>query len=482
MRVLEIVLNVLIMIYVILLGTSKRRVLWFHGLSMINIVVLICHGIWEGLRWQMTFAYLLVLLFLISTVISFLRKSEPAMKKLFLRIIQFFCILFLIINTLLSIAMPVFRFPNPTGEYPVSTRTMHFIDKSRLEIYTSAEDDMRGLMVTFWYPAEEGSYKEKPYLNHLNSFGSAVLNQIQLPGFLLNYLSNVKTNISVGAPVSNKEKKYPLLIFSHGMGMPTEFYTSILSEVASHGYIVAAIEHPYSTLTTVFPNEKIATYITKVETFSDEELIELEGVWVDDIKFVLDELESVNDGGDYGIIQSRIDNNHIGVFGHSFGGAAAYQVCYFDNRIKAGINMDGSIYSLAATKENQPFLMITTKEYAESIKQNAIIPTYSELKEQQKKELKKQGVSKEQYDNMINRVKASNQAFDRIMEYGGSHISLEDMEHNNFSDLPFLSPVLRMIHMVGKVEKEKGLELINRAIITFFDKNLKETNKISLSN
>ena len=38
-------------------------------------------------------------------------------------------------------------------------------------------------------------------------------------------------------------KQYPVVIFSHGLTVHFHHYTGICSDLASHGYVVAAVEH-----------------------------------------------------------------------------------------------------------------------------------------------------------------------------------------------------------------------------------------------
>ncbi|WP_212982567.1 alpha/beta hydrolase [Paenibacillus cineris] len=53
---------------------------------------------------------------------------------------------------------------------------------------------------------------------------------------------------------------FPLIILSHGMGPGMVLHASQAEELASHGYVVAAIDHTYSTLATVFPDGRVTDY------------------------------------------------------------------------------------------------------------------------------------------------------------------------------------------------------------------------------
>ena len=64
----------------------------------------------------------------------------------------------------------------------------------------------------------------------------------------------------------------------------------------------------------------------------------------------------------------------VGVFGHSFGGAAAAEICHLDDRFKAGIDLDGDPYGdVIKTGLNQPFMFILSEptNVASSTRQEA---------------------------------------------------------------------------------------------------------------
>ena len=65
--------------------------------------------------------------------------------------------------------------------------------------------------------------------------------------------------------------------------------------------------------------------------------------WVGDIQFVLNELEKITKNDPHNLLTSKFDLSRIGIFGHSFGGAAAAQMCRRDKRCKAGIVIDGAL-------------------------------------------------------------------------------------------------------------------------------------------
>jgi Platelet-activating factor acetylhydrolase, isoform II len=71
------------------------------------------------------------------------------------------------------------------------------------------------------------------------------------------------------------------------------------------------------------------------------------GVWVADARFVLDQVAALGHEDPQGLLTGRLDLAHVGMFGHSFGGATAAEVCALDPRFSAGINLDGTMFSPA---------------------------------------------------------------------------------------------------------------------------------------
>ena len=64
-----------------------------------------------------------------------------------------------------------------------------------------------------------------------------------IPKYLMNNLSNINGNSwSEAQPVN---EKFPVLIFSHGIGGLKTQNTTQMEEMASHGYVVFSCDHPY---------------------------------------------------------------------------------------------------------------------------------------------------------------------------------------------------------------------------------------------
>lgn len=83
------------------------------------------------------------------------------------------------------------------------------------------------------------------------------------------------------------------------------------------------------------------------------------------------------------------------------------------------------------------------------------------------------GVSPEQYDSLVKTTEQSRKGFKDVTDNGGYFISLQDMEHYNFSDLPFISPLSSLAGLTGKIDASRGTEIVEAYTLSFFNKYLK---------
>jgi dienelactone hydrolase len=251
----------------------------------------------------------------------------------------------------LAAAQPAF--PDLKGPYNVGRIDLDVLDANRAEVFTEASDDKRRLLVTLYYPAEvpkgvEHDAYTPPYLT------------TQLP---LTEEQQAWTS-SGYADVPVRDGSYPVLLFSPGFGNMTFLYSSLLYNLASEGYVVAALWHPYGTSLTAFPD---GTVIMRNEAGSpqggatrEEQLKELErvgSVWSADMRFVADQLQTWN--ATHPLLQGHLDMHRLGAFGHSLGGAASVQAAYEDERFLAAIDMDGTMFGEAERKGSRvPLLFL----------------------------------------------------------------------------------------------------------------------------
>jgi predicted dienelactone hydrolase len=114
-------------------------------------------------------------------------------------------------------------------------------------------------------------------------------------------------------PEANNSKKCPIVLLSHGLGGSREGFPYLGQYWSKHGYIVIAMQHPDSDVNAIQrrPGKTVA------EVMSEAVHAENAQARVDDVKFVLDELErrSATDTK----LKGRLDLDNIAIGGHSFG-------------------------------------------------------------------------------------------------------------------------------------------------------------------
>ncbi|MGM3306219.1 alpha/beta hydrolase [Anabaena sp. WFMT] len=105
----------------------------------------------------------------------------------------------------------------------------------------------------------------------------------------------------------------PVIVFSHGFGSTRADLRYLAQHLASHGYVVAALEHPGSNQTSSELAAKNKTQLLKPQEFLDRPR---------DISFVVDELEKINQTAN-NPLQGKLATDKVMVVGYSFGGTTA---------------------------------------------------------------------------------------------------------------------------------------------------------------
>lgn len=107
----------------------------------------------------------------------------------------------------------------------------------------------------------------------------------------------------------------PVIVFSHGLGSVRTDMRYLAEHLASHGYVVAALEHPGSNETHIRQALKLKAPLLEAEEFLNRPK---------DISFVLDELNRLNQKA--GPLQGKLAPDRAMVVGYSLGGATALSV------------------------------------------------------------------------------------------------------------------------------------------------------------
>ena len=277
----------------------------------------------------------------------------------------------------------------------------------------------------------------------------------------------------------NADGVYPLVVFSHGAFGYYQSNFSTDAELASNGYIVAALDHPHHSFFTKDTDGKIVTvdpdFINDVikinEQTDDQTVYDLSQSWMklrtDDENFVLDTIENAKSSGTIDnawhtdekdaviSVLSHTDTEKIGLIGHSLGGAASTNLGRKRNDVDTVIVLDGTMLGeVKGIKDGKnvyydepypvPLLDFTKKKDYDLLKQYKNEHGYPYVNEY---------VDENALDSKI--------------------AIFDNAEHMDFTDLPMFSPFLGSMLGHGDVDSVKMMTDVNGVVLDWFNYYLK---------
>jgi hypothetical protein len=248
--------------------------------------------------------------------------------------------------------------PAPTGPHDVGTVSLQVVDHTRQDPWWTTAHP-RELMVSLWYPAwDTGRRPLTPWmpsaaLAHYRTVTASQLEQTAQRlglGEVKISLDNVDypfTHAREGAPVKLSSRPYPVVLYSPGLGLDREMGTTLVEDLASRGYVVVTIDHTYDAGEVEFPGKRVELGRPNLDQDGHSQV----AVRFADARFVLDKLAVLAGGRNPDAahhplpagLSGSLDLARIGMFGHSLGGATTAQTMAHDDRIIAGIDLDGSV-------------------------------------------------------------------------------------------------------------------------------------------
>lgn len=338
------------------------------------------------------------------------------------------------------------KLPTPTGLYKVGRALFDWTDSNRNDPFENTKK--RELMVWVWYPVTslnkckpaeylpgkwgESAAKWHAFDLHMKMNEGQASVFIPHPPLSAISIQQIKT-FSYENVLMDSATSFPVLFFSPGLGMMPTDYTAIIENIASHGYIVVGVNPTHFVATTYFSNGTSVGGIPLLNRL--ENLEDFMPVWVNDLLFSLKKIKELN-LFDTSILFHHVNINEVGIFGHSYGGAAAAVASFKDSTFKAGINMDGSPRGdTLQWKLRQPFLILQSDQGLHTDQRSRLF--YHGLK-------------------------------------NGRLIVIKNSRHRAFSDesvYPLPNPGRE--NLLGKIEGRKMVATTSHFIIAFFDIYLK---------
>lgn len=358
-------------------------------------------------------------------------------RKLWLIPVGMILVLILVISFIPKLLFTDYAGLPTTGSYEVKKVSAILVDNSRLETFES-DGSKREVPIYFYYP-----------------------------------------------DVEENEKSFPFVMFSHGAFGYYESNTSTYMELASHGYVVASLDHPYHSFFTTDTEGKTITvnpeFLQEVmhineEGITEEEIYNLSHGWLDirvgDMNFGLNSVKEAvkinellsevwyvaDEVAKQEVLEvlSMIDTEKIGLMGHSLGGATSVTVGRTRSDIDAVIDLDGTMLGEELYYENGEIVF-----YEEAYP----VPLLSVNHEEHHLEsMSEEGV-------YVNNVVLENAMDSKYTYFIGSG-------HMNFTDLPLLSPTLASYLGVGEVDAEQCIVTMNQMILEYFNCYLKDEGTV----
>ena len=336
----------------------------------------------------------------------------------------------------------------------MATDTFGLTDRSRPD---PAGADRRFLRVQAWYPAAVATAGVgAPYIT-----STALADAMEAEGYArleadeIAPLRDVATHAAWGR--TPRPGPWAVLVLSHGLGMSHAHYTALATDLASHGYVVLAPDHPYGGFA-LGPDARLRSTDGDAADLGQDSVLAQRAVeWAADASFLLDELSRTGS-----LLAVRlgdvVDLDRVGMLGHSFGGAAALEACRLDARFLACADLDGLPFGPVRTEGvGRPTLVLLSQ------------PVYSDA------ELAQRGRTRSAWEAMgRDRLADLSHLLRLDPEAGGAVVEIRGTGHHSFSDAPFVTPSLVTRWGGEPIGPLRGHHLTAALLRAFFDAWLRD--------
>jgi predicted dienelactone hydrolase len=459
MRPLEIVFLLVALGFLIAQTTRGAKRSYLFALAVAGLSTILASGLLWQVRWQLAPAYIV---FAVLSLLLLKRSSSHLAVRLTGALVG---TLLLTSSALASLAMPILTLPVPNGPHVVGASSFSLIDAKRDNSFFGRPNEPRELFVQLWYP---GAVTDETRTAPIRALWKELYRgDLDLFTVFARYLRGIETHSYEDIPLSPEQLYYPAIIFSHAMVSFAEQNTLLMEHLASHGYMVFAISHPYTSMRVVsssgraiYPdfdkvnevsaqfrpvNNDLTPKIARAGSTDERTRLQLDlyerasgnnalmAIWVDDLRFVLDRIaaESVADPR-WRTLADHVDAERIGFLGMSFGGGAVTELCKSDTRCRATLNMDGPTFG---QRQRQPLE----------------VPYLALVRENQ---------------NTLDYLRAASRSDYYQVEVKGT-------THLDFTDDTVVIPVLKWLGVTGHIDGWRAIDIANAVSLRFFDAYLR---------
>ncbi|HTB67224.1 MAG TPA: dienelactone hydrolase family protein [Steroidobacteraceae bacterium] len=336
------------------------------------------------------------------------------------------------------------------GPYPIGTATIALDVGTRSSPESLHETFRPEPLVRLWYPAGLSPQSGEAGLRLAARLQAHLRAQPPPPAI-------------EDAPLGAQEA-CPVLVYFPGWPGTRLQNLTLVRELASRGYLVAAVQYPARP-----PGTSEETYQSEVRRLdrpmqdyssdanfresvaaNDERLQHN----AEDASRILTQLARLNAHDPQQRLTGRLDVDRAGVVGYSFGGAVAAETRRLDPRFKAAVNIDGRHYG-SALEHGVPAPYLFVGEIL-------VMPTQGDLNSR---------VPATHYEALLDHSDYTNLA-SNLRRNGGIQVTLPNTTHPNFSDDALKSPI-RRFSGIGKINARWVLMTLNQYVVDFFDQSLR---------
>lgn len=447
MRLVDVIL-ILVVVAAAVMQMTRLSERWAIALTSLSVLLCIWHVIQDGIYWQLLPVMGALVLLVIWQLTR--RRSRPSPNPASNVRVALAAVTLSALSFGMLLLVPMFALPKPTGPYRVGTRILYLKDSSRIEDRGGHPGMPRELIVQVWYPAATSN-------NHLAAYQRRLETSVAT-----SYRSVLWTDSKADAPIATNGGPFNVLLFNHAWGGRRTQDTFLTEDLASHGFVVAAIDHTYNAGRVQMPDNRVledtfgydpinpaARTGAQILDVWNKEL----STWVADEVFVLNTLQQENlDEKSFWF--GRLDTGRAAALGHSFGGAASVQVCSVDPRIRSALNLDGWTFGdIRHRASGQPIMFLyaagSRPRPQELTSTNPTVRTEAELG-----------------------VRDMQQIDPSLKQYGGYKLYVDNTSHMDFTDHPLVSPWRRWTDH-GHILPAQIQTIVRTYALAFFDETLR---------